>query len=381
MPVAVIRLIAGAVLVASLSAAGAPGRPEARTAGAAPAQSRIESTDRQVVSVSATAGAAANQAGRPAGRPPSLADWPKGPLYLFQQILNAVKVSTFYALLAVAYVLVYGTAGRINLAFGATAMWSAYLTVGGISIVVAASTLTIGPTLVLAVVLAVAGTCALGFAAQHIVVRPLRTHASLAILVATLGLSIVLEEVMRIASHSRDIWLLPILNRPILLVGAKDFPVQITQMQVVIVVGAALLASGLLLLIHRHSFGRAWRACAQDLHMAALCGVNVDRILVLTFLLSSAYAAASGAIIALYYGGVTFHMGIVLGLKALLAAVIGGLHSVGGALLGALALGFLESLWSAYFDLEDRDVVVFAVLASLMIWRPNGLLTPRVRND
>ncbi len=319
-----------------------------------------------------------SRAGPPA---PGQGGWPKGALYFLQQSINAIKVSAFYALLAVAYVLLYGTVNRINLAFGATAMCSAYLTISGVTIIFAVSTFGLATTLVLGLAYALTTTAILGFAVQRTVIKPLRSATTVAVLIATIGLAIVLEEVMRIASGSRVKWLSPILDRPILIVDSAEFSVQITQMQVIIVVAAMALSIGLIVFVYKHKFGRAWRACAQDLEMAALCGIDVDRTLGQTFLISSAYAAAAGAIIALYYGGVSFHMGTVLGLKALLAAVIGGLHSLGGAFLGALILGFLESYWSAYFDIEDRDVVVLAVLALVMILRPNGLLTPSVRRD
>ena len=293
--------------------------------------------------------------------------------YFLQQCLNAVQVSAFYGLLAIAYVLLYGIANRINLAFGAIAMWGAHLAASGMFILVALSPFGIMATVLLAIAYALAGTAALGFVVQRNVIRPLVTRRSLAILIATIGLAIVLEELVRLASHGRDRWLSPMLDEPLVVLASGDFAVQISEMRGLVMLISFALAAGLILFMSRHRFGRDWRACSQDLRMAALCGIDVDLTLALSFVISSAYAAASGAVIALYYGNVSFHMGAMLGLKTLLAAVIGGLGSIGGALAGAFLLGFLESFWSAYFAVEYRDVVVFGALALVMIFRPRGL--------
>ncbi len=309
------------------------------------------------------------------------ADWPKGLLYFLQQALNAVQVSSFYALLAVAYVLIYGIANRINLAFGALAMWAGYLTIAGVAVAAALTPLSIALVLLLSLAYALLSTALLGYVVQRLVVKPLLPTASLAILIATIGLAIALEEVMRIANNSRERWLSPLFDGALPLVRSEVFPIQIPYMQAVVLAAALALSAALVVFIAKHRFGKAWRACSQDLGMAALCGIRVNAVLAMSFVISSAYAAAAGAIIALHYGNVSFAMGTVLGLKTLLAAVIGGLGSIGGAVLGAFLLGFLETLWSAYLDVEYRDVAVFGILALLMIWRPRGLLTPLLRRD
>ncbi len=319
------------------------------------------------------AAAAGSPANEPTGRDSAL--------YFLQQLLNAVQVSAFYALLTVAYVLVYGITNRINLAFGATAMWAGYLTIGGITVLTALSPLGVAAIVLLAVLHALVATAALGLVIERLAIRPIVHASSLAILITTIGIAIVLEEIMRIVNRGREKWLEPILNQPIPLVEAAEFSIQITVMRAGILVACTVLALALVGFIGRHPFGRVWRACAQDLQMAALCGIKIRTALTWTFLLASAYAAASGAVIALYYGNVNFYMGTVLGFKTLLAAVIGGLHSVGGAFVGAFILGFLESFWSAYFDIEYRDVFVFAVLVMLMVFRPAGLFSPRERAD
>ncbi len=270
--------------------------------------------------------------------------------------------------------LLYGITRRINLAFGGIAMWGAYLMVGAMTWLLALTDLGVVPALLLGLAWAVAGTAVLGFAVQHVVIQPLRRAPSLAMMIATLGLAIGLEEAVRLAQGSRERWLQPLLADPIPLGGTADFPLQVTAMQVSIAAATALIAAALLWLMARHPFGRDWRACAQDQVMAALCGIRVARTIAVAFVLASMLAAVSGAIIAVYYGGVSHYMGLVIGLKALLAAVLGGLGSVRGALAGGLLLGILETFWAAYFPADYRDVAVFGMLVAVLIFRPQGLL-------
>lgn len=301
-------------------------------------------------------------------------------LYFFQQCLNAVQVSCFYALLAVAYVLVHGIADRINLSFGAIAMWGAYLTIGGIAVISGAYNFPLW-AVGFAIVYAIVGTAAVGYAIGRTVVVPLAGKPSLAMLIATIGVAIVLEEVMRIANRSRELLLRPILAEPLIELPSDTFPIRITVIQVIVVATSLILAGGLALFIRWHRFGRAWRACSQDLRMVSLLGIDARPVLVGTMVVGASYAAASGIMIAIYYGSVSFYMGAILGLKALYVAVIGGLNSLGGAVAGAFVLGFFESMWSGYLPIAWRDVASFALLTFLLIMRPQGLFAPAYRPD
>jgi branched-chain amino acid transport system permease protein len=178
---------------------------------------------------------------------------------------------------------------------------------------------------------------------------------------------------MRIAAGSRDLWVRPLLDRPLVLIGSERFPVQITAMQALVFGLCVLLAVSLIIVIERSSFGRRWRACAQDIGMAGLLGVDAARVFGATMLLASAYAGAAGALIGIAYGSASFHAGFMIGAKALYVAVLGGLDSVRGAFAGALLLAGFESAWSAYFPGDYRDVAVFVVLTGLMVLRPAGL--------
>src|SRR6185295_5529784 len=294
-------------------------------------------------------------------------------LYFLQQCLNSIQVSCFYALLAAAYVLVHGIADRINLSFGGVAMWGAYLTIGGIALVSASVPLS---AVGFAVVYAIVGTSALGYVVGRAVVLPLAGKPSLAMLIATIGLAIVLEELMRIANNGRELLLRPILAETLVEFPDPVFTIRISVIQAVVLGASLVLAGGLALVVRWHRFGRAWRACSQDLRMVALLGVDPRPVLAGTMVVGSAFAAASGIMIAVYYGSVSFYMGAMLGLKALYVAVIGGLNSLGGALAGAFILGFFESMWSGYFPSQYRDVASFLALTFLLIMRPHGLFAP-----
>lgn len=291
-------------------------------------------------------------------------------LYFLQQMVNALQVSAVYALLGVSFVLLYGIGNRINLAFGAMAMWSAYLTITFITILLA---ITSWPTL-LVVVLGVTGALAnvgsVGYVVQRTIIIPLIKKPFLALLIATLGLSIFLEEFMRLAYSSREKWLPPLFHKTLILLPNEEFVIQITQMQLGVFVTAVLLIGGLLTLMKKHHFGQIWRACSEDIVMAGLCGIHVERTLALSFVIASLYTSVAGSLIALLYGSVSFTMGLMIGLKTLFVAVIGGLSSFQGVVIGALFLGFFETFWSAYFPIAYRDVASFSVLIFLLFLKP-----------
>jgi branched-chain amino acid transport system permease protein len=252
-------------------------------------------------------------------------------------------------------------------------MWSAYVT---ISVITTLMALTGWPPLVIVIVgvsAAAVNMAAMGFVLQRLIISPLIKRPSLALLIATLGLAIVLEEGMRLLNNSREKWLTPLFTDALVVVADTVYPVQITHMQLGISVLAMILVLILLVTMRRHRFGRFWRACSDDLTMAALCGISVGGVLAATFVLAAVYASLAGSLIALLYGSVNFTMGMMIGLKTLFVAVLGGLQSFRGAVLGAFFLGFFETYWSAYFAIAYRDVAAFAVLLLIFILRPQGL--------
>ena len=299
--------------------------------------------------------------------------------YALQIALNASVVSALYGLLAVSYVLVHGITRRVNLAFGALSVWSGYLLIN-----LALYFMLWNPGLILLPLLGAAGyalisTTLVGLVSERLVVRPLVRSGALAMLVATLGLSIALEELMRLQNSSAESWLMPLYSEPIVLDAVNG--VTTRPVQIFVCVAALLLAAAISYGIEKLPFGRRWRAVSQDLAMAELCGVDVGRTLSITFAVASCSAACAGALSALYYGQASFSSGLLIGLKTLFVAVIGGLDSVGGAFIAALLLGAFETFWSGYFSEEWRDAITLAGLTALMIFFPSGIFVGAKRRE
>jgi len=304
--------------------------------------------------------------------------------YALQQLINALALAAVYALLATAYSLIYGLTGRINLAFGEIAVLGAYGAIGGV-----AATVALGiadPIAGLALALAIAAALAGGWSllVGRAVVAPLHARHRLGqpILIATAAVALSLSEFMRLTQGSRERWAPPVFNQPLVLASAENFAVTVTPMQIAVALLGLAAAGAVLILLGRTRFGRAWRAFADDPGTAALLGVNGERLFAATFLIAGLLAGLAGWIVAAHYGNVSFSMGAMLGLKALVAAVVGGIGSVPGAFLGGVCVALIETGWSAYFDIEARDIVLFSLLIVVFVLRPGGLLgftgpTPR----
>jgi branched-chain amino acid transport system permease protein len=296
--------------------------------------------------------------------------------YALQQLVNATALAAVYALLATAYSLIYGLVGRINLAFGEIAVLGAYGAIGGVA---AAIALGIGDAiagLAIAFVLAAAISAGWSVLVGRLVIAPLHARHRLGqpILIATAAVALSVQEFLRISQGARERWTPPTFNQPIALARAQDFIVTVTPMQIVVACLGLAAAGGVLILLGRTRFGRAWRAFADDPGTAALFGVDGRRLLASTFLLAGLLAGLSGWIVAAYYGNISFSMGAMLGLKALVAAVVGGIGSVPGAFLGGICVALVEAMWSAYFEITARDIVVFSLLIVVFVLRPGGLL-------
>jgi branched-chain amino acid transport system permease protein len=304
-------------------------------------------------------------------------------LYALQLGANALTLGCLYGLLAIGYTLVYAIVGRINLAFGEIAMVGAYSTFIGVTALalLGGGMLPLALLAVLALVTVVGAVH--GLVTERLVFRPLRALPSQAPLIATIGLAIFLQEYLRLLQGSEDRWIQPVFSAAHTLAASAGFAVTVSTSQLLILAVALALYGGLWLLMARSRFGRAARACADDVDMAAFCGVDVGRVVALTFSLGAACAAIAGFVILLRYGGVRFSDGFLLGFKALTAAILGGIGSLPGAMLGGLLIGALETFWAGYFSLGYKDVAVFAALAAILIWRPHGLLGQplRLAND
>jgi branched-chain amino acid transport system permease protein len=295
-------------------------------------------------------------------------------LYFLQLVVNALTYGSIIALLAIGYTVISGVIGVFNLAFGDIYMIGAFVTV---AVIGAVATLGVGP-FALCVVLALPLTMAIaaGYSAvsDRLVFRPLRQSSPQMPLIASIGLSMVLQNFVFVTVGSHDLWLTAPVASGFVVAQADGFSLYANREQIALFAMTLLFVGAAALIMARTSFGRAQRACAQDRRMAALLGIDVDRVIVSTFAFGGAFAAAGGLIAATYYGSVHYVMGVMMGLKAITAAVVGGTGNVKGAVLGGFTVALLESLAAGYFFAAYRDVVVFALLILLLIFRPQGIL-------
>ena len=291
-----------------------------------------------------------------------------------QQIINGLTLGSIYALIAIGYTMVYGIIGLINFAHGEIYMIGAYI--GVVSLVgLPAFGLPLTLVIILAILIAVILTGGYGFAVEKIAYKPLRNSPRLVPLISAIGMSIFLQNFVALGQSNKDIALQPVLTaRWELLTSQSGMSVSLSALQIIIfmVTLAAMLA--LNLFIKKSKTGMACRACASDIGMAKLLGINADKIIALTFVIGAALAAIAGILVALYYGTITPYMGFVAGMKAFTAAVLGGIGSIPGAMLGGFILGLSESFASAYLASEYKDLVAFSLLIVVLLIRPSGIL-------
>ena len=293
--------------------------------------------------------------------------------YGLQQALGALPQAAIYGLLAAAYSLIYGLVGRIVFGFGEIAAIGGYGALLGMTLMVQLGARAPFAGLALAAVFSIYAAGVFGMASGRLVVAPLISGPGLPILIATTGLMMGLSEFQRLAQGNDLRWTSPVLNAPLPLVRGGDFVATVTPIALIVSALALLAAVALLLAMRFTRFGRAWRAFADDPRTAALFGVDPRGIFLLTFAVSAALAGLAGFIITAYWGGVGYGYGLTLGLKALVAAVIGGIGSVGGGLAGGVVIGLAEALWSATMPLESRDIAIYALLSITLALRPGGL--------
>jgi len=258
--------------------------------------------------------------------------------YFAQQLINGLVLGSIYGLIAIGYTMVYGIVGMINFAHGDVFMIGGFIAM--ISFLVLVS---------------------LGLTAIP--------------LILLIGMSFVLTNFSQVSQGARVKPVPPIITGGYTLhEGPEGFAVQLSNIQIVVVLATIVLLAVFTWLVSRTRLGRDMRACEQDQTMAALLGVDVDRTISMTFVIGAALAAVAGMMYLLYYGLVDFFMGFVAGIKAFTAAVLGGIGSLPGAMLGGLAIGLIETFWSAYFSVEYKDVAAFSILIVVLIFMPTGLL-------
>jgi branched-chain amino acid transport system permease protein len=291
-----------------------------------------------------------------------------------QQLINGVTLGAIYGLIAIGYTMVYGIIGMINFAHGDIYMIGAFQALIAFLVLGVLGITWVPLALLLVLVIAIALTSVYGWTVERVAYRPLRGSTRLAPLISAIGMSILLENYVQLLQGARNKPMPNLLGGGFRLMSEGGFNVQVRYLQIVIVALTTLLMIGFTLLITRTSLGRAQRATEQDRRMAALLGVNVDRTISLTFVIGAGLAAVAGMMVLLYYGQIDFYIGFLAGIKAFTAAVLGGIGSLPGAMLGGVVLGLVEVMWSGYFSVQFKDVAAFGILVMVLIFRPTGLL-------
>ncbi len=294
--------------------------------------------------------------------------------YFTQQLINGLTLGSIYGLIAIGYTMVYGIIGMINFAHGDIYMIGAFLSIITFLVLGTIGFSYVPLALLVVLLVSVCLTATYGWTVERIAYRPLRGSPRLAPLISAIGMSIFLQNYVQLLQGARNKVLQPVIPGGIALFERDGFTVQISFLQIIIIVLTIALMAGFTLLIARTALGRAQRACEQDMKMAALLGVNVDRTISLTFVIGAGLAAVAGLLVTLYYGVIDFYIGFLAGIKAFTAAVLGGIGSLPGAMLGGILIGLIEAMWSAYFSVEYKDVAAFTVLVLVLIFLPTGLL-------
>ncbi len=294
--------------------------------------------------------------------------------YFFQQLINGLVLGSIYGLIAIGYTMVYGIVGMINFAHGDIFMIGGFIALITFLILVSIGLTAVPVILLLVLLVAMAVTALYGWTVERIAYRPLRQSFRLAPMLSAIGMSFVLSNFAQVAQGARVKPVPPIITGGYTLHDSGNFAVQLSNVQIVVVVTTVVLLAIFSYIVARTRFGRDMRACEQDQTMAALLGVDVDRTISLTFVTGAALAAVAGMMYLLYYGLVDFFMGFIAGIKAFTAAVLGGIGSLPGAMLGGLAIGLIETFWAAYFSVEYKDVAAFSILIIVLIFMPTGLL-------
>jgi branched-chain amino acid transport system permease protein len=324
-----------------------------------------------------------------------------------QQIVNGLTLGCVYAVVALGYTMVYGIIQLINFAHGEVVM--------------------IGCMVAFSVIVALAGSglaaagdrghrapwrrcrsaCSVGYAVERLAYRPLRNAPRLAPLITAIGVSIILQH-LALLVWSRNIIAFPqIIELKLYHLGSSDSSAAISNVQIAIIVASVVMMAGLLALVYRTKIGIAMRATSQNPQVAGLMGVDINKVISITFVIGAALGAVAGVMVGTYYGIAHYQMGFLLGLKAFSAAVLGGIGNLAGAVLGGILMGLIEALGAGYvgdftnvclldrflpgfsevcaaspesslFGSNYKDVYAFIVLILVLVFRPQGLLGERV---
>ncbi|AYC32994.1 branched-chain amino acid ABC transporter permease [Pseudomonas cavernae] len=298
--------------------------------------------------------------------------------YILQQAFNALTIGSLYALIALGYTMVYGVLRLINFVHGELFMLGGYICLGLLALL-GVSGIVPGPLLLAVLLMGVFFAVGfIGIAIERVAYRPLRHSSRLAPLLSALGLSLALQAAMQILIGPQPLHFPAIIPSQRLDVAGAS----ITTLQIGITLLALLLLAGLYLFVEKSRMGVYVRAVSESPRTAGLIGINVNRTISLIFLIGPGLGAVAGILYSSYYGVVTPTMGVLIGMKAFTAAILGGIGSIPGAVLGGILLGLLEVFGTALLPVisngalgpEYRDIFAFAALILVLLFRPAGLL-------
>lgn len=284
-----------------------------------------------------------------------------------QQIINGVSLGSIYALIALGYTMIYGIIKLINFAHGDIYMVGAYL--GYVA------TSKMGLPFIPALLIAMIGSAITGIIIERIAYRPMRNAPRIAVLITAIGVSFFLENAMILFVTPQPRTFPAVFNATVYHIGG----LVINNQQIIILLSALVLMVALTYIVNNTKVGKAMRAVSFDADAARLMGINIDGIISMTFALGSALAAAAGVLVGIYYNSIDPLMGMMPGIKAFIAAVVGGIGILPGAMLGGIIMGLVEAIVSGFFSSTYRDAAAFAILILILLYKPTGLLGKNVK--
>ena len=296
--------------------------------------------------------------------------------FFLQQLINGLTLGGFYALIALGYTMVFGIIQLINFAHGEFFATGGYMGVIVLTFLASQGYMETHPWFCLAgsFALAMAYAAMLAMAVEKVAYLPLRNASRLSMLLSALGMSIFLQNGLMLTQGVYDKTYPSVFKSQVVHLG----DVSISYMQVCVLILTVLLLVGLNTLVFRTRLGKAMRATAQDKVMAALVGINANRIISSTFAIGAGLAAAAGIMVGMYYGAVRYDMGFVPGIKAFAAAVLGGIGNINGAMIGGLIIGLVEIFAAAYISSQYKDVFAFIILIAVLYFMPTGIMGENV---
>lgn len=293
---------------------------------------------------------------------------------IIQQTFNGLSLGAIYALIAIGYTMVYGIIGMINFAHGEIYMLGAYTGLVALTAIGTQGQVPLPLLLAVMLVAAMIVTALYGYSVERIAYRPVRGGPRLVALISAIGMSIFLQNWVALGQGSRDVAVPTLISGGIQIPFENGFDVTLSWSRILIIVVTVVLMVCLSLYIRHSRMGRASRACSQDMQMARLLGIDTNQVISFTFMLGAILAAVGGVLIAITVGKLNPFIGFIAGIKAFTAAVLGGIGSIPGAMLGGVLLGLAETFAAAFISSQYKDIVAFGLLVLILLFRPSGLL-------